>query len=194
MLDRLLQHIIADYLGVAAQTLSWINRPSSARRVQSSHLTTIPAQTTIAGKVLSVASELRWICAAGSQSGVALPGISGRSRRNRLAVAMAPAGWLLALAAMVAAAMVWSRARTAGSVTKLQIAEALDESSNQPLAVSPDGRKVAMIVPGEPPHLALRDLDSGETRQLSGTEGGIYPFWAPDGHAIAFFIKSRATS
>ncbi len=138
---------------------------------------------------LDVASELRWISAAGSQSGVALPGISGRSRRNRMAFAMAVVGWILALAAMVAAAMAWSRARTAGNVTKLQIAEALDENFNQPLAVSPDGRKVAMIVPGAPPHLALRDLDSGETRQLSGTEGAIYPFWAPDGHAIAFFIK-----
>ncbi|HXI11625.1 MAG TPA: protein kinase [Thermoanaerobaculia bacterium] len=138
---------------------------------------------------LDVASELRWISAAGSQSGVALPGISGRSRRNGLPVAMALAGWLLALAAMVGGTMAWSRARTAGSVTKLQIAEALGENSNQPLAVSPDGRKVAMIVPGEPPHLALRDLESGETRQLSGTEGAIFPFWAPDGHAIAFFIK-----
>jgi Tol biopolymer transport system component len=137
---------------------------------------------------LDIASELRWISSTGSQTGVALP-IGARVQRRRLVAAVAVAGWLLALAGAVAASVAWSRARTAMRVTKLEIAQTLDESFNQPLAASPDGRKVAMIVPGTPAHLALRDLDSGETRQLTGTEGATYPFWAPDGHAIAFFIS-----
>jgi eukaryotic-like serine/threonine-protein kinase len=37
-------------------------------------------------------------------------------------------------------------------------------------------------------HLTLRNLDTGQTRTLSGTGGATYPFWAADGHAIAFFV------
>ncbi len=136
---------------------------------------------------LDIASELRWISVSGSQAGAAAP--IARVRRSRVSFAVAIAGWLLAVAAAVAAATIWSRARTAGRTTKLEIAQALDGTFNQPLAVSPDGRRVAMIVPDSPPHLVLRDLDSGETRTLSGTEGATYPFWAPDGHAIAFFAS-----
>jgi Tol biopolymer transport system component len=136
---------------------------------------------------LDVAAELRWIAAAGSQAGIARPSAQTVVRRKSI-IALAAIGWLLAVAGAVAAMTVWSRARSSERATKLELAQPLDESLNQPLAVSPDGRRVALIIPGAPPHLAVRDLDTGETRQLAGTESPIYPFWAPDGHALGFFV------
>lgn len=135
---------------------------------------------------LDVATELRWIGSSSSQAGAAEP--VARARRRRVPLALAVAGWLLALTASGAAFAAWSRARTASRITRLEIAQPLDESFNQPLALSPDGRRVAMLVPGVPPRIAIRDLDGGTTKLLNGTEGAFYPFWAPDGHAVAFFV------
>ncbi|HEY6066170.1 MAG TPA: hypothetical protein VIY96_08440, partial [Thermoanaerobaculia bacterium] len=41
-----------------------------------------------------------------------------------------------------------------------------------------------------PPLLWVRSLDSFTAVPLSGTEGGLHPFWSPDGRSIAFFTTS----
>lgn len=133
-----------------------------------------------------VAAELRWISAAGSQVGAPAPAVRRGVRRKSLLV-IAVLGWLLACLGAGATLTTWRRAQAASKPTRLEIAQPLDESFNQPLAVSPDGRRVAMIVPGTPPHLAVRDLDSGETRHLAGTGAAIFPFWSPAGNALGFF-------
>jgi Tol biopolymer transport system component len=62
-----------------------------------------------------------------------------------------------------------------------------------PVAVSPDG---GMLVFGTfessgANRLWVRALDDLEARPLPGTEGGIRPFWSPDGRFIGFFTEGK---
>jgi hypothetical protein len=59
------------------------------------------------------------------------------------------------------------------------------------IALSSDGQRIVFpaIADGRP-QLWLRSFDSGTARPLTGTEGGISPFWSPDNRSIAFFSDS----
>jgi serine/threonine-protein kinase len=57
-----------------------------------------------------------------------------------------------------------------------------------PLAVSPNGSRVAYVASGEGrTRLFVRDLDTFDARAIDGTDGARYPFFSPDGQSIAFF-------
>jgi Tol biopolymer transport system component len=140
---------------------------------------------------LDVASELRWISVAGSQAGVAAPVASARTRRGRLLAAAAFAGWAVALAGIVSTARVWSRLLEASRLTQADLVVPTAVAYDAPVAVSPDGRRIAIETPGRTTQLSIRDLAGGETKPLAGTEGASYPFWAPDGHAVGFFAGGK---
>ncbi|MFA6954371.1 MAG: protein kinase [Thermoanaerobaculia bacterium] len=140
---------------------------------------------------LDVASELRWISSAGSQAGVAAPITSARARRSRLLGVAAVAGWAIAIAALVATVTFRSRLREASRVTQSDLAGSIAELYDAPIAVSPDGRRVALEIPGRASQLSIRDLSNGNVKLLAGTEGASYPFWAPDGHALGFFAGGK---
>jgi Tol biopolymer transport system component len=58
--------------------------------------------------------------------------------------------------------------------------------------VSPDGTKVALSVTTPAGHqLFLRPLDSAVARPVEGAEGGMNPFWSPDGQWLAFFTPTK---
>jgi len=59
-------------------------------------------------------------------------------------------------------------------------------------ALSPDGTRLAFRVlrRGEPV-LAVRGIDTLETRILDGTEGARFSFWSPDNRVIAFFADGK---
>jgi Tol biopolymer transport system component len=59
------------------------------------------------------------------------------------------------------------------------------------MAISPDGRQIAFVARSEEGTATLwvRPLDSLEARELPGTEGARYPFWAPDSRRLAFFSQ-----
>jgi eukaryotic-like serine/threonine-protein kinase len=61
------------------------------------------------------------------------------------------------------------------------------------LALSADGQKIvfAAAAAGGESQLWLRSLDSSAARPLSGTNGATYPFWSPDGRAVAFFADNK---
>jgi serine/threonine protein kinase/Tol biopolymer transport system component len=61
-----------------------------------------------------------------------------------------------------------------------------------PVALSPDGRRVAFTVRDVSGviRLGVRNLDEVETRYLEGAEGAQYPFWSPDGSQIGFFTRT----
>ncbi len=81
-----------------------------------------------------------------------------------------PAGWTLS-----------TLDRTKGSV------------STSPLAVSPDGRQVVVVVEqaGGVRRLWLRALDTLSARELPGTDGAASPFWSPDSRSLGFFAEGK---
>ncbi len=143
-----------------------------------------------------VASELRWIGEAGSQAGVPTTLSVRRRSRERLAWGLA-----LAFAAAGAGGLGWA----------LHLRGALHEADRPfrvelvpppeiavapvvqgALALSPDGRRMAFVAGGDTrSSLAVRDLATGETKRLAGTDGATFPFWSPDSRWIAFFSEGR---
>ena len=80
----------------------------------------------------------------------------------------------------------------AGSVTRFVLSvpetDTLDEFG---LAISPDGRHVVYVARrGGRRQLFHRALDQLEVESVSGTEGGMFPFFSPDGQWIGFFADT----
>ncbi|MEO6258964.1 MAG: protein kinase [Thermoanaerobaculia bacterium] len=140
-----------------------------------------------------IAEELRWISEVGSQAGV--PAIVTRTRHSRRnwAAAAAVLGLLLAIGASVLCASFYRRLREARRVTQSEIAVTLASLQDAQVSVSPDGRRILAVAASgnNNTRLWLRDLDSGQSRFLAGTEGGTLPFWSPDGSTVGFFAGAK---
>ena len=138
-----------------------------------------------------VGKELRWI-ADGSTSGVTTSAAARPKRRNRERLA-----WALAAAGLVAAAWLAAdrlRAPAAAPSRLLRANVLLPEKVQLHLAVlSPDGRRFVFSGLGADgrDHLWLRSLDSYDSVLIAGAEGGIFPFWSPDGRFIGFFADKK---
>ena len=61
-----------------------------------------------------------------------------------------------------------------------------------PLTLSPDGSKAVFAArdQSQVQRLWLRDFQLELPEEIPGTEGGQYPFWSPDGRAIAYYSSS----
>jgi eukaryotic-like serine/threonine-protein kinase len=62
------------------------------------------------------------------------------------------------------------------------------------LALSPDGRRLAMTLSGlgfRRSQLWVRTFDAPDARILPNTEGARTPFWSPDGRTIGFFADGK---
>ena len=60
----------------------------------------------------------------------------------------------------------------------------LGSTSGADVVLSPDGSRIAF---SSGQRLFIRQLDSAQARELTGTEGAYAPFFSPDGRWIAFF-------
>jgi eukaryotic-like serine/threonine-protein kinase len=62
-----------------------------------------------------------------------------------------------------------------------------------PVVVSPDGRRIVLVVTGPDgkKQLWIRPLDAAAPQPLAGTEGASGPFWSPDSRWIAFFADAK---
>ena len=62
-----------------------------------------------------------------------------------------------------------------------------------PMAVSPDGRRMAFVAVGAGNNALLwvRSLDTLTAQMLAGTEGASSPFWSPDSRFLGFFAGSK---
>jgi len=144
-----------------------------------------------------VASELRWIAEAGSQAGVPTTLALRRKSRERLAWTLAA---VLAASTLVCLGWALRLRRTASESGRLLRAELvappdlrLADVVPGAIALSPDGQRLALVGTGGPAQrfLAIRDLASGETRTLAGTEGASFPFWSADSRSVAYFAAER---
>ena len=117
------------------------------------------------------------------------PSVDRGAGQPRRSAAFAYAGW--ATAALVAIAsgigVFRSSHRLAADLpeTRFDIVTPPTASAGS-VAISPDGRSVVYSAGANEP-LLLRELGSQSPRALNGTEGGVMPFWSPDGQSIGFF-------
>jgi len=99
---------------------------------------------------------------------------------------------LLAIAG--AAYTFWPKAEPPARVTRFEVALPADVQINPAdfyVRISPDGTKLAFTSSGGKAGIWIRDLESIQSRLLSGTEGAIAPFWAPDSKSLAYAAGNR---
>jgi eukaryotic-like serine/threonine-protein kinase len=107
-----------------------------------------------------------------------------KARRDRVAWATAMTATLVAVVALVAAL----RPRQVTSASEMRVDIATPPTTDASVALSADGRQVAFVAPdGGRSRLWVRLLDSAAARPLPGTDGAMFPFWAPNGQSIGFF-------
>ncbi len=133
--------------------------------------------------------QLRWI-GEGSQAGTPRPVVKRRKHRERLA-------W--GVAALALAAATWL-GLTRGSTAPATAPQHLHASVLLPeqvglnnAVVAPDGLRVVFsgIDENGGLQLWLRALDSDQAERIAGTEGGLLPFWSPDGRFVGFFADRQ---
>ncbi len=108
--------------------------------------------------------------------------------------------WALAAAGLIlgAAGFLVSRGNEPAPLVKASIPSpdgttfSLSPESPGPVAVSPDGRRLAFAAADGDGKVRLfvRNLDAGTAHALSGTEGAGYPFWSPDSRWLGYFVRT----
>lgn len=135
--------------------------------------------------------QLAWIPKSGSQTGASAVAAAKPSRKFFLA---ALALLSLAVIALVAALMTSTPPRRVLRTNILPPEGTVFETlyRNGPPALSPDGRHVAFIAKKDGKNsLWLRSLDKLEAAPVLGTDDAYFPFWSPDGRAVAFFMQGK---
>jgi eukaryotic-like serine/threonine-protein kinase len=140
--------------------------------------------------------QLQWIVAGGSQAGAPVVVISQRKHRQRILAGVLIAGWLVAVAAVVLAAMYANRLTSAQQLVRATIEQPADHEFTFVFAgapvLSPDGRTMAFVASKDnETSIFLQPLSRGKAERLAGTDGGIFPFWSPDGKYIGFFAEGK---
>jgi eukaryotic-like serine/threonine-protein kinase len=150
-----------------------------------------------------VCDELTWIAEGGSQAGVPAPTIALRKGPLRnIRVAWSVAAIIVIIAALVAGAFWYFRrapqdAQTMRFFVSLpdtwSLATAGSTGAPNPLAVSPDGHRVAFLAKSADGKYLLwvRSLDTLAAQGLTGTDGAAHPFWSPDSRFLGFFAGGK---
>jgi eukaryotic-like serine/threonine-protein kinase len=102
------------------------------------------------------------------------------------------------LAILVAAALAFvhfrEKAPAPPESMRFEIAQPPNVTFEDPLALSPDGRKLAFIAigSGAAPQIWVRSLDAADARPLAGTESPVgFLFWSPDSRYIVFAASGK---
>jgi len=142
--------------------------------------------------------ELKWIAEGGSEALSVMPvpakGIRALGRRGLFVGVGA-----LLLVAAIASLATWNLRPSASPqpVSRLTITlppgQQLAGLENGPaVALSPDGAHLAYAATqGATQQLYLRAMDSQDAKPIPGTEGGVTPFFSPDGQWLGFFAGNK---
>jgi len=166
---------------------------ATGKRAASSPRATLPAELDrVIGKCLEHDPDERWQSArdlkwALESSAVARPAHSFRARLALLASALVLAALLLVVLSLV---LFRERAPLQEPARMSVVLPA--KSRVLALAVSPDGREIALVLVQEgKQQIWIRALDSLEFTPLAGTDSAASPFWSPDGRYIGFFADAK---
>ena len=139
--------------------------------------------------------ELKWI---GDTSTSATPAVA-RTRRlatKRLLIGVAGVSCLLTIAVAFLALSLRSKLQQAQQPVSAEINSPPGADFGQafqgPAAISPDGKRLAFLAGDtKVSKLWLRDLSTGRSGALPGTDDAIFPFWSPDSRFVAFFASGK---
>ena len=141
--------------------------------------------------IRDVAAELRWIV----EHPIAAPAAAAAAMTRPSGPARAALWFAIALVAVAAAAGLFAirgRGGPAPSAAALRFEISTAPTDDPSTALSPDGTQLAFVAnQNRVPVLWVRPLDALESRALPGTDGASFPFWSPDGRAIAFFAGDK---
>ena len=102
--------------------------------------------------------------------------------------------WAVGAVALIAVtAITWFLAKRPAKVETQQFAITVPGEITH-IALSADGSMLAFISPDQNsglPVLFIQRIGSPEATMVQGSEGASYPFWAPDGSAVAFFANGK---
>ena len=138
-----------------------------------------------------------------TQSGTttAMPAITGAPRRRMAWLAPGAIGLALGLVVTYGVMRLLRPAAAPNQATAfelllpsgLELVSALGSVSPGALAVSPDGRQIALLAApaGGARSIWIRSLESVVLRQIPGTENALSPFWSPDSRHLAFFADRK---
>lgn len=114
-----------------------------------------------------------------------------QERRGPRRSAMALMAVVTVAALVTAAAMYFTRERSAGQVLRFRIPPPQPAGYCGVPSVSPDGRLVACAAPdgSGQPLLWVRALDDTKWASIDGSDGASAPFWSPDSRYLGFFAK-----
>jgi serine/threonine protein kinase/Tol biopolymer transport system component len=146
-----------------------------------------------------VCDELKWIAEGGSQATLASAAATKSIRARWRGAPLWGVAFLLLAA--VTSIVIWNR-KSSSSINSLPVSRiAITLPPSQPLAglelgsalaLSPDGTRLVYAArQGGAQQLYLRPLGGLEAQPVRGTEGGIEPFFSPDGQWLGFFADGK---
>jgi Serine/threonine protein kinase len=135
-----------------------------------------------------VAKELKWISE--GSAGAILPIVASRGKRREM-LAWAITALVAVLGAV--AVLLSRRPQAPEELTRFTIMPPSGQIFFGMVALSPDARRILFLLQDEAGRdsIAVRSLDSLETRRLPGTEDARGMFWSPDGREIAFLSEGK---
>ena len=134
--------------------------------------------------------QLKWIAEGGPQSGPVAAPITAAAPSNTNWLAWGLVG-LLSMMLLAGAAWWWLQGREPKRA--MYFNAALPFAAND-LALSPDGRKVAMVAYSDQVNkyvIWTYDVGARTATRVPGTEDASHPFWSPDGRSLAFFARAK---
>ncbi len=136
--------------------------------------------------------QLQWIVEGGSAVGLPAPVAAKRRSREKLAWALVPIAALAAVAATVLVIRLSSEPPRVVRSSLLPPEKSSFAFDFGPMALSPDGRRVAFVATSSGINrLWVQSLSGVSAQPLAGTEGASNPFWSPDSRFLGFFANRK---